>query len=68
MEFHDFVNFMESERKKQHISREKLEELSGVNASTFLKWVRGENKAQLEPFMMVMRALGYDVVLKRRKK
>lgn len=67
MEFSDYINFMESERKRQHLSREQLEEKSGVRASTFLKWVRGVNKAQLEPFVMVMRALGYDLVLRRKK-
>jgi len=67
MEFSDYINFMESERKRQHMTREQLEEKSGVSASTFLKWVRGVNKAQLEPFVLVMRALGYDVVLRRKK-
>jgi len=64
----EYIDFMEQERRRQGLSREKLEELSGVNASTFIKWVRGENKPQLEPYILVMRALGYDLTLKRRKK
>jgi len=40
----EYIDFMEHERRRQGLSREKLEELSGVNASTFTKWARGENK------------------------
>ena len=64
----DYVDFMEQERRRQGLSRDKLEELSGISASTITKWARGENKPQLEPYILVMRALGYDVKLQRRGK
>lgn len=47
MRTHEFVEFMESERRRQNISREKLEEMTGVSASAITKWSRGENKPQL---------------------
>ena len=64
----DYVDFMEQERRRQGLSRDKLEELSGISASTFTKWAQGQTKPQLEPYILVMRALGYDVKLQRRKK
>lgn len=68
MGYPDLVEFLEQERRRQDMTRERLEELSGVSASTVTKWTRRENKPQLEAFTLVMRALGYEIALKRRKK
>jgi len=67
MGYRSFVSFMESERLRQGITRDELEKLSGISASTFTKWARGENKPQLEPYILVMRALGYEIVVRRKK-
>lgn len=68
MGYPDLVEFLEQERRRQGVTREKLEEKSGISASTITKWTRRENKPQLEAFILVMRALGYEITLKRRKK
>ena len=64
---YDYVDFMEKERLRQGITRDELERMSGISASTFTKWARGENKPQLEPYILVMRALGYEIVARRKK-
>lgn len=65
MQYSNLITFLEEERRRQNITRKKLEELSGVSASTVTKWTRGEAKPQLEPFVEVMRALGFEIGLRR---
>lgn len=65
MQYSDLITFLEEERRRQGIPRKKLAEQSGVSSSAFTKWSRGENKPQLEAFVMCMEALGFEIGLRR---
>ncbi|MCI8459417.1 MAG: helix-turn-helix transcriptional regulator [Clostridia bacterium] len=61
------VEFLQEERKRQHVSIKTLSKLSGVGEGTIGNWIYCGFTPTLDNFQKVLNALGYDLSIVKKE-
>jgi len=57
--------FVKSERLERRVSRKRLAQLSGVHVETIRRFENGETRMNIEDFVKVIEALGFNLTITR---